>query len=315
MEQVLHGQTDLDGTGDDRLSVTLAEIVHIRSVMTKAELEGLPMDVRVKEDVEKRRVCFLCLRTRFSFFGPWGIQCKLCQRTVCAKCYTKVGLCYSFPDWLWLIYSISRCAFPRSTSGTCPLCWSHHRCCPVRPARARPPHPITPSRRTRPRRGTLWTTSSPSRWSSVSCAPSQIERWGLGCDFGDEYSSIILFGFPFQTRSTVGSAPSSPKHQRSNMSTPGISVGPGASSSSAAGATGQAVEALHDQAVMSASYSAAMRPSGVHPHQRQHYNNAMSRSMEGPRSLPVHSPAYRPLSNNSTLERKWVSGATLKWVK
>jgi len=77
--------------GDDRLSVTLAEIVHIRSVMTKAELEGLPMDVRVKEDVEKRRVCFLCLRTRFSFFGPWGIQCKLCQRTVCAKCYTKVG--------------------------------------------------------------------------------------------------------------------------------------------------------------------------------------------------------------------------------
>lgn len=76
---------------DDRLSLTLEEIVHIRSVMTKAELEGLPVGVRVKEDVEKRKVCFLCLRTRFSIFGPWGIQCKICQRTVCSKCYTKVS--------------------------------------------------------------------------------------------------------------------------------------------------------------------------------------------------------------------------------
>lgn len=76
--------------GDDRLSLTLEEIVHIRSVMTKAELEGLPVGIRVKEDVEKRKICFLCLRTRFSIFGPWGIQCKICQRTVCSKCYTKV---------------------------------------------------------------------------------------------------------------------------------------------------------------------------------------------------------------------------------
>lgn len=41
---------------DDRLSLTLQEIVHIRSVMTKAELEGLPIEVRIKEDVEKRKV-------------------------------------------------------------------------------------------------------------------------------------------------------------------------------------------------------------------------------------------------------------------
>lgn len=75
---------------DDRLSLTLEEIVHIRSVMTKAELESLPVGVQIKEDVEKRKVCFLCLRTRFSIFGPWGIQCKICQRTVCSKCHTKV---------------------------------------------------------------------------------------------------------------------------------------------------------------------------------------------------------------------------------
>lgn len=44
---------------DDRLSLTLEEIVHIRSVLTKAELEVLPVEGRVKEDVEKRRVSYL----------------------------------------------------------------------------------------------------------------------------------------------------------------------------------------------------------------------------------------------------------------
>ncbi|KAH8249271.1 hypothetical protein KR032_008001 [Drosophila birchii] len=248
--------------GDDRLSVTLAEIVHIRSVMTKAELEGLPMDVRVKEDVEKRRVCFLCLRTRFSFFGPWGIQCKLCQRTVCAKCYTKMRIpSEHFRNVPLVLISPSLLSSPASSSTPSP---SHH---------AQQAH-----------------SSSTGNIMDDQFPKSLIER-------------LLRSESDRKTRSTVGSAPSSPKHQRSNMSTPGISVGPGASSSAAA-APGQAVEALHDQAAMSASYSAAMRPSGVHQHQRQQYNNAMSRSMEGPRSLPVHSPAYRPLSNNSTLERK-----------
>lgn len=83
----------------DRLALTLEEIVHIRSVMTKAELEGLPVGVRVKEDVERRKVCFLCLRTRFTIFGQWGVQCKLCQRTVCSKCYSKVFIyCWYSPD-------------------------------------------------------------------------------------------------------------------------------------------------------------------------------------------------------------------------
>lgn len=41
------------------LSLTLEEIVHIRSVLTKAELESLPVEGHVKEDVEKRKVRFL----------------------------------------------------------------------------------------------------------------------------------------------------------------------------------------------------------------------------------------------------------------
>ncbi|XP_013168307.1 PREDICTED: protein spire [Papilio xuthus] len=77
---------------DDRLSLTLEEIVHIRSVLTKAELEFLPSEGRVKEDVEKRRVCFLCLKTRFGIFGPWGQKCKLCKKTVCQKCCSKMRI-------------------------------------------------------------------------------------------------------------------------------------------------------------------------------------------------------------------------------
>ncbi|KAH8293112.1 hypothetical protein KR044_004276 [Drosophila immigrans] len=259
--------------GDDRLSVTLAEIIHIRSVMTKAELEGLPMDVRVKEDVEKRRVCFLCLRTRFSFLGPWGIQCKLCQRTVCAKCYTKMRIpSEHFRNVPLVLISPSLLSSPASSSTPSP---SHHH------------------------------------------AAHQLHSASTGNIMDDQFPKSLIERLlrsesDRKTRSTVGSAPSSPKHQRSNMSTPGISVGPGSAAAAAAAAahaaaaasgTGQAVEALHDQASMSASYSAAMRPAGVQQKQL-HYNNAMSRSMEGPRSLPVNSPAHRPFSNNSTLERK-----------
>ncbi|KAJ1519987.1 hypothetical protein ONE63_004219 [Megalurothrips usitatus] len=79
------------------LSLTLEEIVHIRSVLTKAELESLPVEGRVKEDAEKGKVCFLCMKTRFSFFGPRGQQCRLCSRTVCAKCHSKVSVAGSSP--------------------------------------------------------------------------------------------------------------------------------------------------------------------------------------------------------------------------
>ncbi|KAK0088526.1 hypothetical protein PV325_011725 [Microctonus aethiopoides] len=96
-ENTTHAETDRkpslgDMFLDERLSLTLEEIVHIRSVLTKAELESLPVEGRVKEDVEKRRVCFLCLKTRFGILGPWGQRCKLCERTVCVKCYSKMRI-------------------------------------------------------------------------------------------------------------------------------------------------------------------------------------------------------------------------------
>lgn len=37
-------------------------------------------------------MCFLCLKTRFGIFGPWGQRCTLCKRTVCTRCCTKMNL-------------------------------------------------------------------------------------------------------------------------------------------------------------------------------------------------------------------------------
>ncbi|XP_022237370.1 protein spire homolog 1-like [Limulus polyphemus] len=74
------------------LSLTLEEIVHIRNVLTKAELESLLVDKELHNEVEKGKICFTCKKTRFSFFGSWGVKCKLCERLVCEKCSTKMRI-------------------------------------------------------------------------------------------------------------------------------------------------------------------------------------------------------------------------------
>ena len=40
------------------LDLTLAEVIHIRSVLTKAEMEGLTIDVNLREDLERGKVGF-----------------------------------------------------------------------------------------------------------------------------------------------------------------------------------------------------------------------------------------------------------------
>lgn len=103
----------------------------------------------------------------------------------------------------------------------------------------------------------------------------------------------------FQTRNTVGSAPSSPKNQRSASSTPGtslhgtetLSLSLSHHVSSSGGAPNHCAKDVTVPASVIAASAAAQKCS------------LMSRSMEGPNSLPPQSPA-RPHSNCSTLDRK-----------
>ncbi|XP_058450799.1 protein spire isoform X2 [Malaya genurostris] len=229
---------------NDRLSLTLEEIVHIRSVMTKAELEGLPVDVHIKEDVEKRKVCFLCLRTRFTLFAR-GILCKLCQRTVCNKCNQKMRIpTEHFRNVPVVLLSPSLMSSPCTSNTPSP---SHH----------------------------AHGGSGPHSMVDESFPRSLMER-------------LLRPELDRKIRNTVGSAPSSPKNQRSASSTPGTSLqGEPLSLPSATTTNG-----AKNSTTTSSQQTAAGQKSSL-----------MSRSMEGPHSLPPQSPA-RPHSNNSTLDRR-----------
>lgn len=72
--------------------VTLEELVHMRRVLTAASLDNLPLDSSIKDDVTNGKVCFVCRKTRFSVFGSWWHNCKLCRRTVCTKCCIKMRI-------------------------------------------------------------------------------------------------------------------------------------------------------------------------------------------------------------------------------
>lgn len=67
------------------LSLTLKEVQHIRSVLTKAEIESLGVTRTLRKELESGKICFTCLKTRFTFFGPWAIVCKLCNRAICER--------------------------------------------------------------------------------------------------------------------------------------------------------------------------------------------------------------------------------------
>lgn len=72
------------------LSLTLEEVTHIRSVLTKAELESLISHADLYSLVAKNKVCFTCKTTRFTLFGEWGTKCKFCKRTICSRCMRKM---------------------------------------------------------------------------------------------------------------------------------------------------------------------------------------------------------------------------------
>ena len=73
------------------LDLSLAEVAHIRSVLTRAELEEMDLAPDRRREYERGRVCFLCGVTRFGLF-TWAVQCGLCRRYVCSSCCGKISL-------------------------------------------------------------------------------------------------------------------------------------------------------------------------------------------------------------------------------
>jgi len=73
------------------LDLTILELAHIRSQITKAELEDKIMGREKLKDLEKGRVCFVCEKTRFGVFN-WASYCTICNKYVCSKCTTRIKL-------------------------------------------------------------------------------------------------------------------------------------------------------------------------------------------------------------------------------
>ncbi|XP_049324138.1 protein spire homolog 1 isoform X2 [Astyanax mexicanus] len=73
------------------LSLTVEEVMHIRQVLVKAELEKVQQCRDVYNALKKGKLCFCCRTKKFSFF-TWSYTCQFCKRTVCSQCCKKIRL-------------------------------------------------------------------------------------------------------------------------------------------------------------------------------------------------------------------------------
>ncbi|KAK2491511.1 hypothetical protein MC885_010064 [Smutsia gigantea] len=114
------------------LALTVEEVMHIRQVLVKAELEKYQQykDVYTalkKGKVELFKLCFCCRTRRFSFF-TWSYTCQFCKRPVCSQCCKKMRL-PSKPYSTLPIFSLGPSALQREESSMRPEkpSTSHHR--------------------------------------------------------------------------------------------------------------------------------------------------------------------------------------------
>ncbi|XP_075995413.1 protein spire homolog 1 isoform X2 [Genypterus blacodes] len=73
------------------LALTVEEVMHIRQVLVKAELEKFQQYKEVYTALKKGKLCFSCRTKRFSLF-TWSYMCQFCKRPVCSQCCKKMRL-------------------------------------------------------------------------------------------------------------------------------------------------------------------------------------------------------------------------------
>ena len=73
-------------------SVTITECWDnfCRQGHVKAYIESLPEECSVKEDLQKSKICFQCLKTKFGLFSR-ARQCEVCRQSVCGRCCSRVS--------------------------------------------------------------------------------------------------------------------------------------------------------------------------------------------------------------------------------
>ncbi|XP_037364766.1 protein spire homolog 1 isoform X2 [Talpa occidentalis] len=109
------------------LALTVEEVMHIRQVLVKAELEKYQQYKDVYTALKKGKLCFCCRTKRFSFF-TWSYTCQFCKRPVCSQCCKKMRL-PSKPYCTLPIFSLGPSTLQRGESCMRPEkpSTSHHR--------------------------------------------------------------------------------------------------------------------------------------------------------------------------------------------
>ncbi|XP_039382237.1 protein spire homolog 1 isoform X2 [Mauremys reevesii] len=109
------------------LALTVEEVMHIRQVLVKAELEKYQQYKDVYTALKKGKLCFCCRTRRFSFF-TWSYTCQFCKRPVCSQCCKKMRL-PSKPYSTLPIFSLGPSALQKGDSFMRPEkpSTSHHR--------------------------------------------------------------------------------------------------------------------------------------------------------------------------------------------
>ncbi|XP_066546577.1 protein spire homolog 1 [Amia ocellicauda] len=97
------------------LALTVEEVMHIRQVLVKAELEKFQQYKDVYNALKKGKLCFCCRTKRFSFF-TWSYTCQFCKRPVCSQCCKKMRL-PSKPYANLPIYSLGSTTLPKEEAG------------------------------------------------------------------------------------------------------------------------------------------------------------------------------------------------------
>ncbi|KAM9808094.1 protein spire homolog 2 [Neosynchiropus ocellatus] len=74
----------------ESLALTVDEVINVRRVLVKAEMEKFLQNRELYSNLRKGRIC-CCCRARFPLFS-WPSTCLLCKRSVCGSCSVKMKI-------------------------------------------------------------------------------------------------------------------------------------------------------------------------------------------------------------------------------
>ncbi|KAK3564858.1 hypothetical protein QTP86_030431, partial [Hemibagrus guttatus] len=74
----------------ESLALTLDEVISVRRVLVKAEMEKFLQSKELYNNLRKGKVC-CCCRVKFPLFS-WPSTCLLCKRSVCGSCSAKMKM-------------------------------------------------------------------------------------------------------------------------------------------------------------------------------------------------------------------------------